>query len=108
MDRSVSLGFVVKGGLWGRAKDRLGIAASTNRLSNDHAVYSAAGGLGVTIGDGRLSYAGEKIVETYYAIGLGGGPHNALTFNYQFIENPAYNSDRGPVSIFAVRLHGEF
>jgi len=27
--------------------------------------------------------------------------------DYQFIRNPAYNSDRGPVSVFAVRVHAQ-
>jgi hypothetical protein len=27
---------------------------------------------------------------------------------YQFIANPAYNADRGPVSILSGRLHAEF
>jgi high affinity Mn2+ porin len=30
------------------------------------------------------------------------------SLDYQFITNPAYNADRGPVSIFAGRLHAEF
>ena len=28
--------------------------------------------------------------------------------DYQLITNPAYNADRGPVSVFSARLHGEF
>jgi len=28
--------------------------------------------------------------------------------DYQLITNPAYNADRGPISIFSGRLHGEF
>ena len=108
MDRSVSLGMVIKGTYWGRSHDAIGIAGAVNRLSEDHARYSALGGLSVTIGDGRLSYAGEKIFETFYSIGLPGGPHNSIMLDYQYITNPAYNSDRGPVSLFAVRLHGEF
>jgi high affinity Mn2+ porin len=31
-----------------------------------------------------------------------------LTFDYQFIDNPAYNRDRGPVSVIASRLHTQF
>jgi high affinity Mn2+ porin len=31
-----------------------------------------------------------------------------VTADYQLITNPAYNADRGPVSIFSGRLHGEF
>ena len=29
----------------------------------------------------------------------------SLTFDYQFVANPAFNADRGPVSIFAARIH---
>ena len=28
-----------------------------------------------------------------------------VTLDYQWAQNPAYNRDRGPVSIFAVRVH---
>ncbi len=31
-----------------------------------------------------------------------------LTFDYQYVVNPAYNPDRGPVSAFAVRIHAQF
>ena len=51
-------------------------------------------------------YRAEKIVETYYAISL--AEWMKLTFDYQFIANPAYNADRGPVSFLAGRLHAEF
>jgi high affinity Mn2+ porin len=64
------------------------------------------GGLGILIGDGALNYRPEKILETYYSFVL--QKKLALTFDYQFITNPAYNADRGPVSIFSGRLHAEF
>jgi high affinity Mn2+ porin len=51
-------------------------------------------------------YSGEKIVEAYYAINL--EKWATLTFDYQFIGDPAYNAERGPVSIVATRLHVEF
>jgi high affinity Mn2+ porin len=31
-----------------------------------------------------------------------------LTVDYQFVQNPAYNHARGPVNLFALRLHSEF
>jgi len=31
-----------------------------------------------------------------------------LSLDYQFVDHPAYNRDRGPVSIFGFRAHGEF
>jgi high affinity Mn2+ porin len=66
----------------------------------------SAGGLGLLIGDGRLNYREEKIFEVYYAYKL--NKWSTLTFDYQFIADPAYNADRGPVSIFSARAHAEF
>jgi high affinity Mn2+ porin len=53
-----------------------------------------------------LNYHRERILETYYAMHVLKGL--TLTFDYQFMANPAYNADRGPISIFSGRLHGEF
>jgi high affinity Mn2+ porin len=82
------------------------LGAAINGLSGGHKDFLAAGGLGLLIGDGRLNYREEKILETYYAIGL--AKWATLTFDYQFIANPAYNADRGPVSLLAARFHAEF
>jgi high affinity Mn2+ porin len=68
--------------------------------------YLAAGGLGILIGDGQLNYRQEKILETFYALSL--SKSVTLTFDYQFMMNPAYNADRGPISFFAGRFHAEF
>ena len=75
-------------------------------LDRQARAYFAAGGLGILIGDGRLSYQPEKILETYYAYSL--NKWATLTLDYQFVADPAYNADRGPVSIFAARFHAEF
>jgi high affinity Mn2+ porin len=106
IDASLSLGASIKGTRWGRPDDAIGIGGAINALSRDHRDFLAAGGLGPLIGDGRLNYRRERILETYYAFAL----NKALTVtaDYQFITNPAYNADRGPVSIFSGRLHGEF
>lgn len=106
IDSSLSFGASVKGTEWGRPNDRVGVAAAINGLSEDHRNYIAAGGMGILIGDGRLNYRQEKIFETFYALNVARG--TTLTFDYQFMMNPAYNADRGPVSIFAGRLHAEF
>ena len=58
------------------------------------------------IGDGQLNYRSEQILEAFYAYQV--TKNVIVTADYQFIANPAYNADRGPVSIFACRLHGEF
>ena len=106
IDRSLSGGFVLGGAQWGRPKDAIGVAGVVNGLSGNAANYFAAGGLGLLIGDGALSYDGEHIFETYYKYNIAEGVH--LTVDYQFVHNPAYNRDRGPVNVFALRLHGEF
>jgi high affinity Mn2+ porin len=105
-DESLSLGAVLKGTSWGRPNDKVGIGAVVEGLSPEAHTYFAAGGLGILIGDGALNYRPEKILESYYAYAL--NKWATLTFDYQFIANPAYNADRGPVSIFAGRLHAEF
>jgi high affinity Mn2+ porin len=106
IDASLSLGTSIKGKQWGRPDDVIGIGGAVNALSRDHRDFLAAGGLGPLIGDGRLNYRRERILETYYAFALNKAV--TLTADYQFIVNPAYNADRGPVSIFSGRLHGEF
>ena len=110
IDNSVSTGLSFKGTAWQRPLDTFGVGVAVNGLSSEHRAYTAAGGNGVLIGDGQLNYSTEKVLETYYAIGLGPsfGKHSSLTFDYQYVTNPAYNADRGPVSIFSARLHSEF
>lgn len=105
IDASLSAGAVVKGARWGRPDDVLGLGGAVNGLSRDHRDYTAAGGLGVLIGDGRLNYREEKILETYYGLAL--SKQSMLTLDYQFILNPGYNADRGPVHVFTARLHAE-
>lgn|ERR1700722_12864397 len=106
IDRGVSLGLSLQGTSWGRAGDTVGLAAAINGVSKAHANYLAAGGTGIFIGDGRLDYAPEGVIETYYAIAL--AESATLTFDYQFVVNPAFNQDRGPVSLFGARLHVEY
>lgn len=106
VDRSASGGLSIKGGRWGRPNDMIGIGGAVNGLSTAHRDYLAAGGLGLLIGDGALNYSPERIFETYYAYQV--NKNLTLTADYQFITNPAYNADRGPVHIFSGRVHGEF
>jgi high affinity Mn2+ porin len=106
IDRSVSGGVSIIGASWGRAADKIGLGGAINGLSGGHRDFLAAGGLGLLIGDGALNYREEKILEAFYALNINNW--STLTFDYQFISNPAYNADRGPVSLFAARLHGEF
>jgi high affinity Mn2+ porin len=106
IDASLATGLSIKGARWGRPDDVIGIGGAINALSKDHRDFIAAGGLGVLIGDGALNYRRERIFETYYAHAL--NKQITLTADYQFITNPAYNADRGPVSVFSGRFHGEF
>jgi high affinity Mn2+ porin len=106
IDRSLSGGLSIKGSYWGRPNDTIGIGGAINGLSAANRDFLAAGGLGLLIGDGQLNYRPERVLETYYAYSL--NKNVTLTADYQLITNPAYNADRGPVSIFSGRLHGEF
>lgn len=106
INSSLSGGAVIKGRSWGRPDDKIGVAGAVNGISSDYRSYLAAGGLGILIGDGRLNYSREKILETFYALSL--SKSTTLTFDYQFIMDPAYNADRGPISFFAGRVHAEF
>jgi high affinity Mn2+ porin len=107
IDRTVAAGLALKGSRWRRPDDTVGLAAIINGISAARARYLNAGGLGVLVGDGRLPHPGpEHIVETYYNAAV--FRHAHLTFDYQWVNNPGYNRDRGPVSILAVRVHVQF
>ena len=91
----------------GRPHDTFGLAGAINRISHQGKLYLAAGGLGGIIGDGRLPNAGpEQILEAFYRIGLFEWAHFGV--DYQFINHPAYNRDRGPVSIFTLQVHLQY
>jgi high affinity Mn2+ porin len=105
-DESLSFGAVLKGGAWGRPDDKIGVAGVVEGLSSIARAYFAAGGLGILIGDGQLNYRPERILEAYYAYSV--NKWATFTFDYQFIDNPGYNADRGPVSVFSGRLHAQF
>jgi len=107
VDRSLSAGLSLKGSAWRRSDDKVGLALIDNGISAQREQYLNAGGLGILVGDGKLPHpAAERILETYYSAAV--LPHTNLSLDYQAVENPGYNRDRGPVSIWAVRLHAEF
>jgi high affinity Mn2+ porin len=95
-----------KGRFWHRPDDTLGVGGVLNGLSGVHQRFLAAGGTGILAGDGALNYGWEKGLETYYDFQICKNVHGAL--DYQFITDPAFNRDRGPVSVFGARLHWEF
>jgi len=107
IDRTVSGGISLNGRNWGRPDDTIGIAGVVNSISGVHQAFLDAGGLGILIGDGQLPNPGsEKIFETYYSYAL--SLATRITFDYQYITNPAYNTDRGPVHAFAGRFRAQF
>jgi high affinity Mn2+ porin len=104
---SIAAGLSFSGSRWGRAGDTVGVAAVVDQISNAARRYLAAGGLGILVGDGRLPhYATEDIVEVYYSLQT--TDWLTATLDYQFVANPAYNPDRGPVSIIGLRLRAAF
>ena len=105
-DRSLSFGAQFGGALWGRPRDRAGAGFAQNWISASHVAYLAAGGIDGFIGDGAIRYRPERLVEAYYSLGLGRAFW--LTLDAQRIANPAYNADRGPVSLWGLRFHAEF
>jgi high affinity Mn2+ porin len=107
IDRTQAAGVSLRGTRWHRPGDTVGLAAIDDEISAARERFLNAGGLGILVGDGRLPHPGpEQILETYYSLGLRGYAH--LTLDYQWIGHPAYNRDRGPVSVLAVRAHAEF
>ncbi|MCX6077195.1 MAG: carbohydrate porin [Campylobacterales bacterium] len=107
VDSSVSMGLLTKGISWNRPNDTVGIALSENRLSNERREYLEAGGISYFIGDGpNFKYKPEESSEIFYSINL--MKKIWLTLDYQSILNPAYNSNRGPMNVYAFRIHTEF
>jgi high affinity Mn2+ porin len=106
IDGSISAGLSIKGDAWNRPGDTIGIGGAINSISPSHAAYLAAGGLGLTAGDGALTYASEFVAEAYYSLKLAKGVF--VTADYQFLANPAYNAVRGPAHFFSGRLMAKF
>jgi hypothetical protein len=106
IDRSISAGVLIKGTGWNRASDSLGVALVKNGISGPHRDYLASGGFGFFVGDGRLRYATENILETFYSAAI--VKEVWLSADFQRIFNPAYNADRGPVSVVSARFHYGF
>jgi high affinity Mn2+ porin len=106
IDRTVAAGLSLSGKQWGRPDDTFGLAGVVNNISSEHIAFLNDGGLGILVGDGMLPHPGpEQIIETYYSLPVS---YLRLTLDYQFIVNPGYNTDRGPVSVFATRVHWQF
>jgi high affinity Mn2+ porin len=107
VDRTIAAGFSLSGTRWERPNDTLGVAGAINGISSVHQAFLNAGGLGILVGDGKLPHPGaEYIFEAYYIVRIRTGVFAA--FDVQYIKNPAYNRDRGPVWVPGFRFHVEF
>jgi len=106
INSTATFGASVKGAYWHRSEDTIGLAGILSGTSKASQKFLEAGGTGILDGDGNLNYAMEKVLETYYDCRITKHLHGAL--DYQFIANPAFNKDRGPVSVFGTRFHYEF
>ena len=105
VDSSFSSGFLFKGNAWARNADSAGLSVMRNRLSSERRRFLEAGGISYFIGDGGLNYRPEDIFEGFYSLNL--WKSSWLTADYQRIQNPAYNADRGPINVYALRFHTE-
>jgi high affinity Mn2+ porin len=103
IDRTVSLGMSLNGNKWHRQNDNIALAYVVSGISLQHRRYLEAGGKGFELGDGNLNYGLENLVEFYYSMHL--EKNIFVSAAYQFLCNPGYNKDRGPVNIFSLRLH---
>lgn len=105
-DGSLSTGFSLKGGAWGRSNDTFGFGYLRNTISADRRRYLEAGGVSFFLGDGALNYSPEQLMEAYYSFNVWRGIF--VTADFQRLWNPGYNADRGPANFTAVRVHAEF
>jgi len=114
IDRQYAVGGQFSGAPWGRGQDRWGVSYAVNGLSDAHQSYLSAGGQGFFLGDGQLNYDSERVLEAYYRVALPdwtirvGKLQSAVSAGFQWITNPGYNRDRGPVTTYSLRWHSEF
>ncbi len=106
VDQTFELGTDLTGNRWGRPSDKVAVVGVSNAIKRNHQQYLALGGQGFLLGDGRLRYAREDILETYYTAHTWRGLFTSV--DAQLIAHPGYNQDRGPVAVFTVRTHVDF
>jgi high affinity Mn2+ porin len=106
IDRTISGGLHLEGKVLKKYDFESGVAIIINGLSEEHKEYLSAGGYGFIIGDGRLNYGPECIMEVYYSQRIRVAAL-WISPDYQLIVNPAYNRDRGPVNAIGLRIHFE-
>ena len=103
VDQHASFGVQLNGLHWGRPEDQVGCAYALDGLSSQHKNYLGAGGLSLFLGDGRLNYGLEQILEAYYRVQI--GKYVQISPDFQYIQNPGYNRDRGPAAVYSLRVH---
>jgi high affinity Mn2+ porin len=106
VDQTIEFGTDYSGRAWSRPFDKLGVAFVSNAIKADHQAYLKLGGLGFLLGDGKLNYGRENIIEGYYNLHAWRGLFYAL--DLQFVDHPGYNKDRGPTLVESVRMHVDF
>ncbi len=106
VDQTIAGGADYAGTRWHRPLDKLAIAVVTNGVKSDHKEYLKLGGVGFILGDGRLRYGRETIIESYYTAHFWRGLFYSA--DVQRIQNPGYNRDRGPVWVGSIRAHVDF
>ncbi|KAK6031635.1 carbohydrate-selective porin, OprB family [Ostertagia ostertagi] len=104
IDGSFCAGVSFNGTGWKRPSDKWGLAYVDNSLAKYHRAYLQQKGYGFIIGDGNLTYGTEDIVELFYSYHIT-ALHLFISPDYQFVLHPAYNKDRGPVHVLALRMH---
>ncbi|HEX4634343.1 MAG TPA: carbohydrate porin [Gemmatimonadales bacterium] len=106
VDRHFSVGGQLSGAHWGRRADMFAAALLVHGISPDHQAYLSAGGVGFFLGDGRLNYGLESILEVYYRVQIGN--YVEVTPDFQWIHNPGYNRDRGPAAVLSLRINARY
>ena len=107
IDYNMQIGIQCEGKWWKRAGDVMGAAVTVNGISKDHRDFLNAGGYGFIIGDGKLPVYQEEIIsEVYYSAQV--TKNFWLSLDYQYVQHPAYNPQRGPVHVWGVRGHVYF
>ena len=90
-----SAGLQLTGKFWNRADDVVGLAYGFAKISNEYEDASA-----------RNIDDDEQHLELYYRLVF--NDHFALTADYQWINNPAGNSDADNASVFGLRSQIDF
>jgi hypothetical protein len=106
IDQTIAVGGDYSLDRFGRRFDKVGLTFVSNAIKRDHQAYLALGGLGFLLGDGKLKYGRENILESYYNVHAWRGVYYAL--DLQYVDHPGYNRDRGPVLVESVRMHVDF